>query len=162
MAEKERKAKEQSVEPKKPVSKAVLWIVIGTLVFYLILIGAGVWAFKGMADHNRENKGEGVRTTKVMHRSGFEGERTFVVQQSTSDGLTTTTTNKTYTQTRGVVTKVNSDSIVVAGGGKSQTIKTDASTGYSDGTKPAVNDTVIVVGTKDGDAITATEIAVYN
>jgi hypothetical protein len=92
----------------------------------------------------------------------FGGDSTFSVSQSSSDGLTTTTTNTTYTQTQGVVTQVNSDNIVVAGGGKTQKITTNSSTTYVGDTKPAVNDTVVVVGTKSGDTITATQIEVFN
>ncbi|MDB5160167.1 MAG: hypothetical protein JWO99_430 [Candidatus Saccharibacteria bacterium] len=174
MAEKEQK--EEIVEEKptstavskggvvarKSASKWVLWVVIGIVVVYIILMAIGFAVFHAIADRNGNSTINGARTTQMMNRPRFSNERTYNVQQSSSDGLTTTTTNTTYTQTQGVVTAVNSDNIVVAGGGKTQTIKTSSSTTYAGDTKPAVNDTVVVVGTKDGDTITATQIAVYN
>jgi len=143
--------------------KWVLSIVAIVVVVYLILAVGGLWFLHSVADH-RDGASSDTRTTMAQHgqRGLGNGERTYTVRQSSSDGLTTTTTNTTYTQTQGVVTAVNGDSIVVAGGGKTQTIKTNSSTTYVDDTKAAVNDTVVVVGTKDGDTITATQIAVYN
>lgn len=134
-------------------------------VVYLMLVVGGLWFFNALANHHN---GIADTTNSMMEqqsgRRGYSvtGDRTYSVSQSSSDGLTTTTTNTTYTQTQGVVTAVNSDNIVVAGGGKTQTVKTNTSTTYANGTKPAVNDTVVIVGTKDGATITATQIAVYN
>lgn len=142
----------------------VIAIVAIVVVVYLMLMVGGLWFFHTLADHRNGIPANGTTSMgRYMGHQGFgSGERTYTVRQSSSDGLTTTTTNTTYTQTQGVVTAVNSDNIVVAGGGKTQTIKTNSSTTYVDNTKPAVNDTVVVVGTKDGDTITATQIAVYN
>jgi len=143
----------------------VLTLVAIVIVAYIFLTLIGFWAFRMWADH----RGTGLNSqydTDGSHmmqgRSGFFGERTIMTSQSNSDGLTTTTTNTTYTQTQGVVTAVSGDSIVIAGGGKTQKIMTNGSTTYTNDTKPAVNDTVVVVGTKDGDTITATQVAVYN
>jgi hypothetical protein len=142
----------------------VIGIVAIVVVVYLMLAVAGLWIFHAVAEHQNGTNNVGTMMTGRQMRRGFGGntQQTYNVSQSSSDGLTTTTTNTTYTQTQGVVTAVNSDSIVVAGGGKTQTIKTNSSTTYSNDTKPAVNDTVVVVGTKDGATITATQIAVYN
>jgi len=165
MAEREnneaRTEKVTSNNKMKP-SRWVPWVVIGAVVLTaLIVVGALV---AGRMLLNRYNNSMFVRggTSVVVPHPRFGGERTFSVSQSSSDGLTTTTTNTTYTQTQGVVTQVNSDNIIVAGGGKTQTIKTDSSTTYVGDTKPAVNDTVVVVGTKSGDTITATQIEVFN
>jgi hypothetical protein len=170
MAEKEQKIEEETAETKptsahaskRPASKWILWVVIGIVAVYVILMVIGFGVFRAIANRNGNSMMNGARTAQMMDRPRFSNERSYNVQQSSSDGLTTTTTNTTYTQTQGVVTAVNSDSIVVAGGGKTQTIKTNSSTTYASDTKPAVNDTVVVVGTKDGDTITATQIAVYN
>lgn len=142
----------------------VIAIVAIVVVIYLMLVVGGLWFFHTVADHRNGYGSNGAVTSQQqIKRSGFwGGERMYTIRQSSSDGLTTTTTNTTYTQTQGVVTAVNKDSIVIAGGGKTQTIKTNSSTNYVDDTKPAVNDTVVAVGTKDGDTITATQIAVYN
>lgn len=171
MAEKEhtKEVKEEVAGPVKtvPVQQRsrqwVIGIVAIVVVIYAMLVVGGLWVFHSIANH--QNSVGGMTMSQHMGRQGFAGpagERTYSVSQSSSDGLTTTTTNTTYTQTQGVVTAVNGDSIVVAGGGKTQTIKTNSSTTYVDDVKAAVNDTVVVVGTKDGDTITATQIAVYN
>lgn len=181
MAEKEERTKEQIVAEKTAPArngkegatvapqdsrKLVIGIVAIVVVVYLLLVVGGLWIFHTIADHRNavENGTSAVTTMRQYGRFGFgmSGDRTYNVRQSSSDGLTTTTTNTTYTQTEGVVTAVNSDTIVVAGGGKTQTIKTNSSTTYANDTKAAVNDTVVVIGTKDGDTITATQIAVYN
>jgi hypothetical protein len=143
----------------------VLAIVAIVIVVYLMLVVGGLWIFHAIAERqNGGMNGGGVSTARQTGRPGYfaGGNRTYNLRQSSSDGLTTTTTNTTYTETQGVVTAVNSDNIVVAGGGKTQTITTNASTTYANGTKPAVNDTVVIVGTSDGTTITATQIAVYN
>ena len=172
MADKEPKIEKKTLEEKssalvvakKPASKWVLWVVIGGVALYILLMAIAFWGFhqlkqnSGFAYDRTETRQRGDRTGFGFNRA----ERSFTVQQSESDGLTTTTTNKTYTQTQGVITAVNSDNIVVAGGGKTQTIKTNGDTKYSDDEKPAVNDTVVVTGTKDGDTITATQVVVFN
>ena len=179
MAEKEHKIVEETVEERpiathtskvvKDVAVAnnrptqwVLWVVIGIIAVYIILMVIGFGVFHVIANRNASDMMNGAQTTQMMNRPNFTNESSYNVQQSSSDGLTTTTTNTTYTQTQGVVTAVNSNNIVVAGGGRTQTIKTNASTTYASDTKPSVNDTVVVVGTKNGETITATQIAVYN
>lgn len=144
----------------------VIGVVAIIIVVYLMLMVAGLWIFHAVAAHQNAatTNTRGVLSEQQVNRRGFgmTGDRTYNVRQTNSDGLTATTTTTTYTQTQGVVTAVNSDSIVVAGGGKTQTIKTNSSTAYANDTKAAVNDTVVIVGTKDGNTITATQIAVYN
>ncbi|RWZ78605.1 MAG: hypothetical protein EOT05_02540 [Candidatus Microsaccharimonas sossegonensis] len=142
----------------------VIAIVAIVVVVYLMLMVAGLWLFQSIADRRNSLGTNGTTATEQLGgRYEFGGgDRSYTLRQSSSDGLTTTTTNTTYTQTQGVVTAVNSDSIVVAGGGKTQTIKTNSSTTYVNSTKPAVNDTVVVVGTKNGTTITATQVGVYN
>lgn len=64
----------------------------------------------------------------------------------------------------GVVTAVSGDSITVSGGGKQVTVKTSSATRITgDETDVAVNDTVVVYGTKNDDgSIAATRIVVRN
>jgi hypothetical protein len=61
---------------------------------------------------------------------------------------------------QGVVTKVDGDTVTVAGGGKTNTVKTSSSTQYSGGSNVAVNDTVIVAGTLNNGTYDATNIVV--
>ena len=139
----------------------VIALIAGIIVLYIAAIMIGLTIYKAVEDR-RSNMYGGTSTMRQLNgMPRFNGEQTYTVRHSTSDGLTTTTTNQTFTQTQGVVTAVNGDSITVAGGGKTQVIKTNGDTTYMDNEKPAVNDTVVIVGTKDGDTITATEIRVY-
>ena len=64
----------------------------------------------------------------------------------------------------GVVTAVNGDTVTVSGGGKQVTVKTSSTTRIAgDETDIAVNDTVVVYGTKNDDgSIAATRIMVRN
>lgn len=142
--------------------KWILGVVAAVVVLYIIIAAAGLWFLHEARNHSGAAVTGPNTATRQFGAGRFSSERTFRATETSSDGLTTTSTTTTYTQTQGVVTAVNSDNIVVAGGGKTQTIKTNGSTTYAGDTKPAVNDTVVVVGTKDGDTITATQIAVYN
>lgn len=159
-ASQDSQATTETVVPRRHSQRWVIGVVVGVIVLYALLMGCGLWAFYSLSGLQRTDVPTG------MYRSGmhsrFTSDQNYAVRSSDSDGLTTTTTNTTYTQTQGVITAVNNGTIVVAGGGKTQTIKTNSSTTYANDTKPAVNDTVVVTGTKDGDTITATQIAVYN
>jgi len=149
------------VVAKKPTPKWVLWVVVGVVGLYLLLMALGFWVFHAFGNTDTRTY-DGPDEGRATQRMRYANEREFTVRESDSDGLTTTTTNTTYTQTQGVVTSVSGDTVVVAGGGKTQSIKTNGDTKYTDDTKPGVNDTVVIVGTKDGDTITATQVTVYN
>lgn len=142
---------------RRHTKKWVIGIVAIVVVIYILAIVIGLAIVRENGTTQRELTRTGT-TQEFGGRPRAAADRNYTVQQSDSDGLTTTTTNTTYTQTQGVVTAVASDSITVAGGGKTQVIKTNSSTTYTDDVKPAVNDTVVVVGTKSGDTITATQI----
>jgi hypothetical protein len=63
----------------------------------------------------------------------------------------------------GVVTQVSADSFTIAGNGTTKTIKTTGSTTYNTGSgKAAVNDSVHVSATKNGDTLTAVSVRVAN
>lgn len=97
---------------------------------------------------------------RMMHYGGGAGVGYGqYVQTTASSGSVTTTV---YNYQTGVVTAVNSDSIVIAGNGQQTTIKTNSSTQYVNNKKPAVNDTVSVIGTTTDNTITATQISVVN
>jgi len=176
MAEKERKEVQEVVVDKaatdrdtkeiivakKPTPKWVLWVVLGVVGLYLLLMALGFWVFHAFGNNDTRTLDGPTEGRATEQRMRYTNNRDFTVRESDSDGLTTTTTNTTYTQTEGVITSVSGDTIVVAGGGKTQSIKTNGDTKYDDDTKPAVNDTVVVIGTKEGDTITATQVAVYN
>lgn len=148
----------------------VIWVVIVGFVVLILLVVAAIVVAHSVHEDNLDNRsqamdrrdGNGFGFGYSYDGYGGYPNGSLYTQTSNSNGLTTTTTTTRYTYTTGVVTQVNSGSIVVAGNGQSQTIAIDPSTTY-DGTKPAVNDTVYVIGTADSNGkITATEIQVAN
>lgn len=143
--------------------RRTIWLIVACVAAYVILMAIVFGIFFHNAFNHLNNQTSRQPFGNQMYQRGrLSGDRSYNVRQQQSDGLTTTTTTTTYTQTEGVITAVNTDSVVVAGGGKTQTIKTNGSTQYVNNVKPAVNDTVVVTGTKSGDTLTATQVAVYN
>jgi hypothetical protein len=61
---------------------------------------------------------------------------------------------------QGVVTAVNGSTITVAGNGATNTVTTNSSTQYTGGSKAAVNDTIVAVGTTNNNVFTATRIII--
>lgn len=161
MPDKEIKSEEVTKKdaPKKS-SSWIVWTVIAGILVLVIIGGGAAWAMRAWMQNHQPAQRPGLQLLNNTPR--YSNQRTFYVQQSSSDGLTTTSTTTQYTQTQGVVTAVSGSSITVAGGGKSQAITTNSSTTYVGGTKPAVNDSVIVTGTKSGSTITATQVEVLN
>jgi len=149
-----------------PLSSPYFWLIISSAVL-LALIIAGIVA-AAIRHHEMEQQANrpGYGWSSLVTGSGPFGGRTHGYYWSTTssqDGPTTTTTVTNYTYTSGVVTKVSGDSLTVAGNGKAETIKTNSSTQYIGDTKPAVNDSVTIVGTADSKGtITATQIRVNN
>jgi hypothetical protein len=139
----------------------ILWVTGLVVVIVGLLVAAAVLAFVGISrdSSTRPTFGDGSRG---FARS-FGGDSQFgygtSVQTSATNNTVTTTV---YTELTGVVTAVNDGSIVVAGNGTTETITTNSSTVYDNSVKPAVNDTVTIVGTTSGSTTTATEIGVNN
>lgn len=163
--------KEQKTEKKETISNPkdkqlwIVWVVIGGM---LLLLGVGLLAAFVVRHYFPVYKTQPGIIQIEVDRDGFGGFRggyrsiEFTSSSSQSDGLNTTTTTTTYVSTTGVVTAVDDSSITVAGAGKSQKIALNSDTDYSGDDKPAVNDTVIITSTKDGDALTATNVRVLN
>ncbi|HET9721825.1 MAG TPA: DUF5666 domain-containing protein [Candidatus Saccharimonadales bacterium] len=61
---------------------------------------------------------------------------------------------------RGVVTAVNSNSFTLAGGGATNTVQTNGSTQYRNGSQVKVNDSVMVAGTTSNGTFTASVVAI--
>jgi hypothetical protein len=142
-------------------SSWVVWLVIACVVVALLIAGGAVALIRAVHT-NRPNGSYNVTGTTTLRQRFIPRQQFVYSTQTSTSGPTTSTTTTTYTYTQGVVTAVNSGSIMVAGNGKSQTIKTTSTTTY-DSSKPAVNDSVVIVGTSDSSGvITATEINVTN
>jgi hypothetical protein len=60
----------------------------------------------------------------------------------------------------GVVTSVGDNTFTIAGSGSTNTVTTNGSTQYTNGTKASVNDTVVVVGTTSNGTFTATRVVI--
>ena len=150
-------------ETRRKVGRRGLIFTVAILAFLVLglLATTGYMLAGGYVGRNVVVDGNGFTTSRMMR---FDSERSGIgygsyVNTQVSSGTVTTTV---YTTQTGVVTAINSDSIVIAGNGKQTTIKTNSSTQYDNGTKPAVNDTVTVIGTTANNTTTATEIGVVN
>lgn len=153
----------REAELRDKASRRSLIIIVAVLTLLIIglIAGAGVVAMRG-----RENRFadpmNGFGMTRITSIAGNDmpvsGSGQYVSTQATNDSVTTTV----YNFKRGVVVAVNTDNIVIAGGGKQTTIKTNSSTVYTDSIKPAINDTVAITGTTADSTITAIEITVQN
>ncbi len=145
---------------KKNQRGLIIGLSVAGLLLIGIFIGGGLWVFGAVARQNavsaRPYFNDGV-SSRLSMRSGYGYGNEIDTQ--VSNGTVTTTV---YTYQTGVVVAVNSNTIVIAGGGKQTTIDTNSSTTYVGGVKPAVNDTVRVAGTTANSTITATSIAVIN
>jgi hypothetical protein len=60
----------------------------------------------------------------------------------------------------GVVTAVSGSNFTIGGSGASTSIVTSSSTTYQSGNTVKLNDSVVVIGTKSGDTITATRVII--
>lgn len=66
--------------------------------------------------------------------------------------------NPNESRIQGVVTAVNGSTLTVSGGGATNTVTVSGSTQYTNGTKAAVNDSVVVFGTVNNGSFTASRI----
>lgn len=132
----------------------IRWAILGGLSLLLLL---GLLALSALvhlirhADDRGLFNGVSGQYSQQMHE-GFRGGRDYR-QAPLSDS----------TFVHGVVTAVNGDSFTVAGNGTSKVVKTNSSTVYNNsGNKVAVNDTVSVMGTTNGETFTATRVYIRN
>lgn len=136
----------ENKEPSKPsMNTRNLLIAGGVVVGVIVVFMAGV-----ALDHAslRRQRGEllGQRFgTGIMHRGGRMGRQGVKNNEN---------------RLRGVVTGVNGDSFTLAGNGATNTVTTNSSTQYTNGSKVAVNDTVLVVGTTNNGTFTASRIVI--
>ena len=145
--------------------KWMIWSIVGASGVLLIIV-SGAIVFHNARERAMEDRFDGhdihIIGGSYGNRGGYQSG-SFYSQSSETDGptITTTTVKRTYTQ--GVVKSVSNGKVVVVGNGQEETIITNDDTTYDDDTKPAVNDTVIIVGTVgDDDRITANRISVAN
>lgn len=75
-------------------------------------------------------------------------------------GLGGTMTKNGETRTSGVVTTVSGSNFTLAGSGSTTQVSTSSSTQYHGGNSVKQNDSVIVIGTKSGDTLNATNVAI--
>ena len=138
----------------------LILLVIAVLLFLLALAAATGYMIRNRYERDLNNQPY-YTVNRMMHYDGYGsgiGYGQYIQTQVSSGSVTTTV----YNYQTGVVTAVNNDSIVIAGNGRQTTIKTNSSTQYVNDKKPAVNDTVSVVGTTTDNTITATQINVIN
>lgn len=153
--------KDAEMRDKASRKSLIIAVAVLTLLLIGLIVGAAVVAMQ-VRQNRFADPMNGFGATTITRFIGSDapvsGSGQYVSTQATNDSVTTTV----YNFKRGVVVAVNSDNIVIAGGGKQTTIMTNGSTVYTDGTKPALNDTVAITGTTVGSTITASEITVEN
>lgn len=164
---KEEKVEKREIEVIEEPKNKQLWIIWAVIGGMLLLLGMVALAAYIVRNYFPDHKSQPEITKLQIDRDGWGGFRggyrsvEFTSSTSQSDGLNTTTTTTTYVSTMGVVTAVDNSSVTIAGAGKSQKISFNKDTNFV-GEKPAVNDTVVVTSTKDGDKLTATNVRVLN
>ena len=130
-------------------TKVMVWLG-GIIVFFVLIVGVSMAAFH-------------LNTTRVQ--GGFMGgpQRSGMMRAPYgARGGVRMMNGVTSNEQRlsGVVTTVNGTSYTIAGGGKSNTVQTDGNTRYVNDKKPAVNDSVTVLGTTNNGTFTASEVVV--
>lgn len=149
---------------RRPLRNPYFWLIIVSAVALALIIAGIIVAVV----RHQEMQTNGPVTQPGYSSFGGRfgdgsGRGSYWSETSSQNGPTTTTSVTNYTYTSGVVTKVSNGSLTVAGNGKAQTIKTNSSTQYVGNTKPAVNDSVTILGTADSNGtITATQVQVDN
>lgn len=127
-------------------------VLVAVLIFLALAIGSYFSSWR--KNYLYPNHSQTI-TTFDDHGWGMRGMMTITTNGGTSD----TTTTTSYTRTDGVITAVGTNSFTVAGHGEKITVKTDDSTIFNGASLPVkVNDSVIVVGTKDGNNLTANSV----
>ena len=124
-------------------------MLIGAVVFVLVIFGAGV-AAGHLGSRLAMDRPGGFGPAGMSHqmRGGFGGPDDSASQLANQSRLV------------GVVTAVNGDVITIAGGGSTNTVTTNSTTQYTNGSKAAVNDTVMVLGTTNNGTFTATQVTI--
>lgn len=159
----------ETVQPKQPEAVAThnkmnrRGLIIGLVILAVLAVGmlgaAGYVAVMARYNNNHMQAPGMIGGSPYGTRSGGGfGHGRSVHTEINGDSVTTTV----YNYVTGVVVAVNSDNIVIAGGGKQTTIKTNGSTTFVGSVKPKVNDTVTIVGTTADSVTTATQIQVLN
>lgn len=149
-----------TVPSNRPV---IIAIIISVVVALVLCIAAGALALT--AFHRP------MQTAGQFDGSGMSGQRD--MQRSAQDGANGGPGREGWfgmrgegnssTRVSGVITSVNGDSFVVAGNGKTVNVTKNGNTSIrGTSTSIAVNDTVTVSGTQDGDTFTATTIIIRN
>ncbi len=154
-------ANEKTVSIKKSLASApklagIWWLVFAVLVFFAILgiIATGLAMQRTFSNHDDSFMGRG------MMRQDFDSGVRFgrvgggMMGRGDFDDLSSDTV-----RVKGVVTAVDDTTITVAGNGTTTKIIINDNTTFSGDDKPAViNDSILAVGTKDGDTFTATRV----
>lgn len=142
-----------------PKLSAGWWVGIAILAFFAV---AGLCAVGSMATRvalDRENRTVGDRTGNNLGQQRGYGARQEGGLPGSRGGFGSSTTSSNTFRLSGAVTAVDGSTITVAGNGTiTKVIVNDETTFSGDDEPAAVNDTIVVAGTKDGDTFTASRI----
>lgn len=137
----------------------VWWPILAVGAFFAVL---GLFAVGSATLHKACVNDESYHTTRgasgMMHRGnqGMGG----VSMMGQREDIDDMADRADQGRVRGVVTAVNGSTITVAGNGTTTEVVVTDDTIYMGDDKPAaVNDTIMAVGTKQGDTFTATRVA---
>ncbi len=148
-------------KPITPKMSAGKWVLVAVAAFFAVLgLCASTMAAVRLASHQLDRDG---MTVTRFSTSGprLSGDQDFEAGGMTGGRMRNFGGNYANSTSRvtGVVTAVSGDSITVAGDGTTTKVVVSADTTYTGSTKPAaVNDTIVVTGTKSGDTFTAATV----
>lgn len=153
MAEKNALPTDKEEKPKEPVygyHHKKTWLV-PVLIVVIVVLFIGMIASWAAYRHNWYGPGYKnvvVRSGGHMmmdegHRGGFWGG-----------------TYSNQNRISGVVTSVNGSSFTVAGDGSTNTVQTNSSTQYQNGSSVKTNDSVVVFGTTNNGTFTASSVVI--
>ncbi len=149
--------------PKSTVPKITggWWAVVAILAFFatLGLVAAG-FAVQRSVSSTDDVRFAGRGMMRQDFDSDFSGQRGGRLRGGMmGQGDLESDTNTNASRVNGVVIAISGSTITVAGNGQTTKVVVNDSTTYMGDDKPAaVNDTIMAVGTKDGDTLIASQV----
>lgn len=147
--------------PTIPKMGAGKWALVAVVAFFAVLgLCASTMAAVRLATHELDR--DGLTVTRFS-TSGprLSGDQDFEAGGMMGGRMRSFDSNYANSTSRvtGVVTAVSGDSITVAGEGTTTKVVVSSDTTYVGSSQPAaVNDTIVVTGTKSGDTFTAATV----
>lgn len=140
-----------SKQPKTEKHKTSKTLVAAGVGAAILFLGFGIGWLSNVRMDRREERSLIAPMGQMMERHHGGGE------------LANPTDGTISTRLTGVVTQVNGDTFTIAGNGATKNITTNSSTVYApESQKPAVNDSVIVIGKDSNGTFIASSVHILN